>query len=475
MRHRPLLSSLAVLLAGIVLAAGSLPAADVTFVHRAPGAKEVTLAGSFNGWKAFDLALKDTGGGVWAVVVPLDEGTYEYKFVVDGAWRQDPTNPDGKDDGYGGQNSVVVVPAGAAKLTAGGGEAPAGLKATPVATAVAAAPAGTLAGTTAGTTVFSHNAGKGAACFLAGEFNGWNPTADRMEDPDGDGTFTKALTLAPGRYMYKFVVDGNWLADPAATESAEDGFGGKNSVAVVGTGVAAAKPAAAVAPAAVATAAAGKTRFSFDAGGKVGGCFLAGEFNSWNPTGQGLTDPDGDGVYTADVELAPGRYMYKFVVDGNWKQDPQNPEAVDDGFGGKNSVITVGAGGAAVAPAPAPVSTPVPAPAAGGAPVDVTFTYTPVISGVQNVFLAGSFNGWSDAALRLTDPENDGTYSAVVPLAPGNHQYKFVVDGNWQQDPGNAAVESDGFGGNNSLVVVKAGAAPLKAAESAAVRAATGT
>ncbi|MBK6898976.1 MAG: hypothetical protein IPH09_06810 [bacterium] len=472
MRHRPLLSSLVVLLAGVVLAAGSLPAADVTFVHRAPGAKEVTLAGSFNGWKAFDLALKDTGGGVWAVVVPLDEGTYEYKFVVDGAWRQDPANPVGKDDGYGGQNSVVVVPAGTAKLTAGGGEAPAGLKATPVATA--ATPA---AGAAAGMTVFSHNAGKGAACFLAGEFNGWNPTSDRMEDPDGDGVHTKAMALPPGRYQYKFVVvDGNWLADPAAAESAEDGFGGQNSVVTVGAGAAVAPPpAAAVASTPVAAAAGGKTRFSFDAGGKIGSCFLAGEFNGWNATGQSMDDPDGDGVYTADVDLAPGRYMYKFVVDGNWKQDPQNPEGVDDGFGGKNSVITVGAGGAAVAPAPAAAPAATPAPAAGGAPVDVTFTYTPVISGVQNVFLAGSFNGWSDAALRLTDPENDGTYSAVVPLAPGNHQYKFVVDGNWQQDPGNAAVESDGFGGNNSLVVVKTGAAAVKAAESGAVRAATGT
>ncbi|MBK6899859.1 MAG: glycogen-binding domain-containing protein [bacterium] len=359
MRHRRSLSSLVALLACVVLAAGSLPAADVTFVHRAPGAKEVTLAGSFNGWKAFDLALKDTGGGVWAVVVPLDEGTYEYKFVVDGAWRQDPTNPVGKDDGYGGQNSVVTVPAGTAKLTAGGGEAPAGLKAAPVAAAAAPAAA-------AGATVFSHNAGKGAACFLAGEFNGWNPTSDRMEDPDGDGVHTKAMALPPGRYQYKFVVDGNWLADPAATESAEDGFGGQNSVVTVGAGAAAAPAAAVPAPAAAPAAAGGKTRFSFDAGGKVGGCFLAGEFNGWNPTGQSLADPDGDGVYTADVDLAPGRYMYKFVVDGNWKQDPQNPEGVDDGFGGKNSVITVGAGGAAVAPAPA--AAPAPAvPAAGGA------------------------------------------------------------------------------------------------------------
>ena len=72
-------------------------------------------------------------------------------------------------------------------------------------------------------TVFSHNAGKGAACFLAGEFNGWNPTSDRMEDPDGDGVHTKAMALPPGRYQYKFVVDGNWKQDDKNPEAAPDG------------------------------------------------------------------------------------------------------------------------------------------------------------------------------------------------------------------------------------------------------------
>jgi beta-lactamase regulating signal transducer with metallopeptidase domain/peroxiredoxin len=50
---------------------------------------------------------------------------------------------------------------------------------------------------------------------------------------------------------------------------------------------------------------------------------LAGTFNDWSTSSQALTDPDGDGVYTADVTLKPGDYRYKFVIDGNyWTHDP---------------------------------------------------------------------------------------------------------------------------------------------------------
>ena len=216
----------------VLLTAAAAPAAEVTFVHNAPGAQEVYLAGSFNGWNAFDFKMSDTGGGVFSVVVDLSPGEYQYKFVVDGAWTQDALNAASAPDGYGGENSVVAVPDGATELVAGGGEKPAG---TP-APAAAAAPAGDG-------TAFAYDAGgKVGSCCLAGEFNDWNPTADAMTDPDGDGVYTVSLDLAPGSYQYKFVVDGNWFADPAATESAEDGFGGENSVVTVGAGGGGAAP-----------------------------------------------------------------------------------------------------------------------------------------------------------------------------------------------------------------------------------------
>ena len=50
----------------------------------------------------------------------------------------------------------------------------------------------------------------------------------------------------------------------------------------------------------------------------------------------------GDGIWSIVKVLSPGRYEYKFVVDRNsWFIDPNALETVDDGYGGKNSVLIV--------------------------------------------------------------------------------------------------------------------------------------
>ena len=65
---------------------------------------------------------------------------------------------------------------------------------------------------------------------IAGDFNGWNPTQNRLERSDG-GVWTVTLPLKPGRYQYMFVIDGKqWIPDPLATEEATDGFGSQNAV-----------------------------------------------------------------------------------------------------------------------------------------------------------------------------------------------------------------------------------------------------
>jgi hypothetical protein len=62
------------------------------------------------------------------------------------------------------------------------------------------------------------------------------------------------------------------------------------------------------------------------------GSFLVGE----------MTDADKDGIWERVEPLPPGRYQYKFVIDRvNWKFDPNNPQRVDDGFGGSNSLLIV--------------------------------------------------------------------------------------------------------------------------------------
>lgn len=69
--------------------------------------------------------------------------------------------------------------------------------------------------------------------------------------------------------------------------------------------------------------------------------YLAGCFNQWNPTGKKMLDKKNEGVYTASVKLAPGRYEYKFVIDGTWCADPENLDFVQNDHGTLNSVIVV--------------------------------------------------------------------------------------------------------------------------------------
>jgi 1,4-alpha-glucan branching enzyme len=69
---------------------------------------------------------------------------------------------------------------------------------------------------------------------------------------------------------------------------------------------------------------------------------IAGTFNNWSMTADPLYDREGTGMWSIILPLPPGKYEYKFIIDGKeWIPDPANPTTTDDGFGGNNSVITV--------------------------------------------------------------------------------------------------------------------------------------
>jgi 1,4-alpha-glucan branching enzyme len=73
----------------------------------------------------------------------------------------------------------------------------------------------------------------GSEVFLAGSFNNWNPRQYRMRDNPGSGHSKTTLVLPPGRYEYKFVVNGDWRADPNCAESMPNDQGSQNSVITV--------------------------------------------------------------------------------------------------------------------------------------------------------------------------------------------------------------------------------------------------
>lgn len=70
--------------------------------------------------------------------------------------------------------------------------------------------------------------------YLCGDFNQWSPVSLRMIRRDDNGRWEKRLTLAPGHYEYKFVVDGEWIHDPGASRNVPNGCGSLNSVLEVG-------------------------------------------------------------------------------------------------------------------------------------------------------------------------------------------------------------------------------------------------
>lgn len=68
--------------------------------------------------------------------------------------------------------------------------------------------------------------------------------------------------------------------------------------------------------------------------------FLAGSFNEWHPAMFPMIESD-DGTWVKKLRLPPGKYEYRFVVDGRWISDPNNPLSTANPFGGLNSVIEV--------------------------------------------------------------------------------------------------------------------------------------
>ena len=67
---------------------------------------------------------------------------------------------------------------------------------------------------------------------------------------------------------------------------------------------------------------------------------VTGSFTGWKAEGEPLT-LKGDGEWEAVLPVPPGRYEYRFIVDGDWLPDAQNAEAVPNDFGGVNSLLVV--------------------------------------------------------------------------------------------------------------------------------------
>lgn len=81
--------------------------------------------------------------------------------------------------------------------------------------------------------------------------------------------------------------------------------------------------------------------------------------------------------------------------------------------------------------------------------------------GARTVTLVGDFNAWAKEATPLATAAAPGVWTVSVPLSPGRHEYAFIVDGErWVVDP-LAAVVTDDFGTESSVVTVGGGASAM--------------
>ena len=74
--------------------------------------------------------------------------------------------------------------------------------------------------------------------------------------------------------------------------------------------------------------------------------------------------------------------------------------------------------------------------------------------GAKKVAIAGNFNKW-DTNKLLAKKDSKGNWVAKVALKPGRHEYKFIVDGSWTNDPRCTSCVANSLGSQNCVIEVK--------------------
>ena len=80
-----------------------------TFKIMAPEAQSVLLAGDFNAWNPDAHPLRRSSNGLWKINLNLSPGSYEYRFLVDGQWQNDPNCKSFAPNPFGDDNCVITL------------------------------------------------------------------------------------------------------------------------------------------------------------------------------------------------------------------------------------------------------------------------------------------------------------------------------------------------------------------------------
>jgi hypothetical protein len=240
-------------------------------------AKKVSVAGSFNDWNPAQLNMIRIPGG-WGIMMYLHEGSHAYKFIVDGNWIPDPGNKVLRPDGNGNVNSFLIL------------------------------------GDTVTVTFHLNGFTDKNHINLAGNFNGWDENEIIMEKTSTG--WKLAYFLLPGNYEYKFIADDKWMIDPANPYTVGSGETMNSFLPV--------RP---------------NYTFVLDDNPDAKNVIVTGNFNGWNGENYRMIRKDRKWIFP--VYLKPGKYIYKFIIDGKWITDPANSLWEQNEYGTKNSVLWI--------------------------------------------------------------------------------------------------------------------------------------
>lgn len=165
---------------------------------------------------------------------------------------------------------------------------------------------------------------------VAGDFNGWRP--ELLMDRKSTNFFMLAWDerLPKGVYRYKLIIDDVWTSDPQNTNFVLDESGQQLSTFEL---------TADFIPHARYPLWVRKDEYLFRyQNNKARSVYLVGDFNNWNPFSL-LMEDKGAGEFELLVRLKPGVHTYCYVVDGEWKADPNNLRQYSDETGAIVSVV----------------------------------------------------------------------------------------------------------------------------------------
>lgn len=233
--------------------------------------------------------------------------------------------------------------------------------------------------------------------YISGTFNGWSTLQTPMHKTDSGWVVN--LKLNPGKYHYKYIIDGKWIHDTNNALKEKNEHGSYNSVVFCYNHT-----------------------FKLNLNQQSKKVILAGSFNGWNKNELQMNRTTTG--WDLQIYLREGTHAYKFIVDNTWILDPDNPVKRPDGRGNTNSFVGIG---------------------------NIhTFKLKGYLN-AENVFVSGNFNAWNGGELRM-EKTSDGW---VLPyhIASGIYEYMFIVDGKWIVDPSNPrTIGSGNF--ENSVIAV---------------------